>query len=141
MRVRVYRNLHKNCWSIQSKTKKGWRLLRHATAVALADARYIVSQKGRERVLREQKKYVHAYVEGELLTDIHAWKDDYERDGHYVATVANLPPPNRPVLYNPYINTQFSYRDGTPAEEGRMVLLTRNMMVWEREQEVKGETA
>lgn len=66
MRVRVYRNLHKNCWSIRAcEGPKRGRLLGHAPALDLTNCRLIVSQKGRERVLRDGKRNVHAFIEGE----------------------------------------------------------------------------
>lgn len=65
--VRVYWNLHKNTWSIQHKTPKGWRVMRHADNVMLSDAKPKVYETGRQRVLQEQKKNVHSYLEGGLL--------------------------------------------------------------------------
>ena len=67
MIVRVYRNLTKNCWSVQHKVPgKGWRLLKHCDLVTLKSAIPIVYESGRQRVIREGKKYVHAYIVGEL---------------------------------------------------------------------------
>ena len=64
-RVRAYRNLHKNCYSVQHYiVGKGWRLLKHVDRIVLLDATYHVSQAGRERTIREGKKCVHAYIEG-----------------------------------------------------------------------------
>lgn len=64
-RVRVYRNLTKDCWSIQEKTTKGWRVSRYRDlGFTLNDCKFIVHKGGQNRVRRENKKYVHAYVEG-----------------------------------------------------------------------------
>ena len=71
MQVRVYRNLTKRCWSIQLFIPgKGWRLLKHADLVSLDNAFPIVYEAGRQRVIREGKKYVHAFICGEL-SEIH----------------------------------------------------------------------
>lgn len=65
-KVYVYRNLHKGCWSIRSvKTR---RVIAHAFCLVLVDCVFKVSQKGRERVIREKSKNVHAGVEGFLYS-------------------------------------------------------------------------
>lgn len=67
MIVRVYRNLTRNCWSVQHKVPgKGWRLLKHCDLITLKNAMPIVYESGRQRVINEGKKYVHAYIVGEL---------------------------------------------------------------------------
>ena len=68
MRVFVYWNLHKNRWSVKAMEgeNKG-RVIDHVLGLALKDATFKVSRAGRERVLREQRKNVHAGVQGELL--------------------------------------------------------------------------
>lgn len=54
-------------WSIRS-CETG-RVIAHAERVVLKNAEFKVSQKGRERVLREGQKNIHAGVEGELVVD------------------------------------------------------------------------
>ena len=61
-RVQVYYNLHKKCLSIRHKGK----VIEHAREVTLTDAKFHVSEKGRQRVLKEKRKNVHAYVSGKL---------------------------------------------------------------------------
>lgn len=61
-KVFVYRNLHKNCFSVKSlKTK---RVIAHVTQILLTNVEFKVSQAGRKRVLREKRKNVHAGVVG-----------------------------------------------------------------------------
>jgi len=99
MNVRVYRNLTKNCWSVQHKVPgKGWRLLKHCDLVTLKNAMPIVYESGRQRVIREGKKYVHAYIVGEL------WPVPLSRG--FV------------VQYNPKENEQFVYRGCAIREPG-----------------------
>lgn len=65
MRVRVHYHLRKKVWSIiDPKTRL---VIRHADTVTLADARFRVSEAGRQRCLRDKTRNVHAWVEGELL--------------------------------------------------------------------------
>ena len=62
--VSVYRNLHKNCWSVQ----QGGRVVFHAISLVLRDFTTVVRKAGRERLLRERKKNVHAFLKGHLLS-------------------------------------------------------------------------
>ena len=61
-RVDCYRNLNKGCFSVRHKGI----VQAHAESVLLSEVTFHVSQKGRERVLKEQRKNVHAHVKGIL---------------------------------------------------------------------------
>jgi hypothetical protein len=63
VRVEVYRNLHNGLMSVR---EAHGLVLTHENEVFVRDASFVVQQAGRERVLREQKKNVHAFVRGEL---------------------------------------------------------------------------
>lgn len=63
-RVMVYRNLTKGCWSV--KSMKSGKVCFHADSIAIVNGTFKVSEKGRQRVIREKKKYVHAGVVGEV---------------------------------------------------------------------------
>ena len=65
MKVFVYFNLHKKLFSIRSEDTK--RVIYHTDSVILSDAIFKVSQAGRQRVLKEQRKNVHAGVKGVLF--------------------------------------------------------------------------
>ena len=70
MKVKVYYNLHKKCYSIVSLEKENYgRVIKHENCVPLFDAQFKVSEKGRQRVLSEQKKNVHAYVVGTWVSE------------------------------------------------------------------------
>lgn len=65
-KVFVYRNLTKQCWSVRDcKTR---RVVAHLRCVTLYDVELKVSEAGRQRVLRERKKNVHAGAEGIFRT-------------------------------------------------------------------------
>ena len=66
-KVRVYFNLHRKKLSVQEKTAKGWRVWLHTNKITLENVTFKVSEAGRQRVLREIKKNVHAFVEGGLV--------------------------------------------------------------------------
>ena len=88
-KVFAYRNLHRQCWSVKALEGplKG-RVIYHANDLTLAWCDFKVSQAGRQRVLREQKKNVHAGVVG-YLTDC----------GEIATDGIDL---DVPITYNPY---------------------------------------
>ena len=65
-RVYVYFNLHKKVWSV----RQSGRIVEHTKHIKLRDCRFLVSQAGREKVLREKKKNVHAGVSGYVINSI-----------------------------------------------------------------------
>ena len=73
MKVFVYFNLHRKCFSVKALEgiNKG-RVIKHAHFVALEDVTFKVSEAGRQRVLKEQRKNVHAGVVGTLVPSIDA---------------------------------------------------------------------
>lgn len=68
MKVFVYFNLHRKLWSIKALEgpEKG-RVVGHAQALYLADPVPKVSEAGRQRVIREKRKNVHAGLVGNLM--------------------------------------------------------------------------
>jgi hypothetical protein len=80
-RVYVYFNLHKKVWSVRQDGK----IVEHTKHIMLKDARFLVGQAGRKKVLREKRKNVHAGV-----------------SGYVVGRVPNVPDICFNVTYNPY---------------------------------------
>jgi len=115
MKVRIYWNLHKGMWSVQcAKTRK---VMGHATQVLVREAAFTVSEAGRQRVLKERKKNVHAFVVGELEAAIwfthmktgapgfwHDWEMGKRSNSAYRA-FANRK--GRVVSYNPFRGPHF----------------------------------
>ena len=66
MKVKVYFNLHKHLFSVQEKVNGRWKVVRHTDDITLHNVTFKVSEAGRQRVLREKRKNVHAYVIGHL---------------------------------------------------------------------------
>ena len=90
-KVRVYWNLHKKCYSVMCcKTQ---RVIAHKSAVTLADPKFVIRRAGQDRVRREGKKNVHAFVVGYF--------------GHRNG-LARFPKAQR-VTYNPYKNDTFVF--------------------------------
>jgi len=65
MNVSIYRNLHNGLISIKSASSG--LVLGHAQSVDIAWADFVVNEAGRQRVLKDRQKNVHAYVKGLLL--------------------------------------------------------------------------
>lgn len=95
MKVRAYRNLNKSCWSVVEKSSG--RVMFHTDELALQDCTFVVSESGRQRVLREQRKNVHAFVEGQLTS-----KQSWRTSGAAEAMR---------VLYNPYKADTFKWEN------------------------------
>lgn len=117
MKVFVYFNLHRKCFSIKALegANKG-RVVAHSDKVLLSDGVFKVSEAGRQRVLRERKKNVHAGVVGQWVGSL----DDE-------LTIDRITTIGRPVTYNPYKYSTFVYLYGEhPVGRTRLVALTVN---------------
>lgn len=68
MDVKVYRNLHRSCYSVVDRSTG--RVIAHADEVYLRDVSFVVRPGGRARVLREGRKNVHAFALGTLLNEV-----------------------------------------------------------------------
>jgi hypothetical protein len=121
-KVQVYRNLHQNQGSLCSLRHAATRLVAgYAECVVLQDCRFKVSEAGRQRVIREKRKNVHATIEGTLTGYRHS--DDMVLRG---------------LTYNPYENRTFVYRDtGKPVKgaQGVLFLHGRAYEIVERRQD------
>ena len=93
MRVDVYRNLHKNCWSVRN-TQTG-RVIFHANDISLTDAKFVVQPAGRAKVLRENRKNVHAVIRGTLLQHSNPGNTYFD------------PKSSTQITYNPYRFSSF----------------------------------
>ncbi|MCJ8014181.1 hypothetical protein MUG84_20935 [Paenibacillus sp. KQZ6P-2] len=67
-KVAIYYNLHKRCLSV--KDHRTGRIIAHEQSLLLENVLFKVSQKGRERVLREKRKNVHAFIIGDKILAI-----------------------------------------------------------------------
>lgn len=94
--VKIYWNSNKNCFSVLHKGK----VVLHVNSFELFEVEYKVSEAGRQRVLREKKKNVHAYICGRLV--------DYvlSEQAPDLETFLKNEGPLR-IGYNPYANESF----------------------------------
>lgn len=69
IRVMVYFNLHRKCLSVKAlEGERKGRVIAHVDSVLLANVTFKVSEAGRQRVIREQRKNVHAGVVGTFVS-------------------------------------------------------------------------
>ena len=98
--VEVYFNLHKKLFSVRSRMTG--KVFAHVDKVSLCDPKFVVRKSGRDRVRREGKKNVHAFVKGKLLNPT--------EDTLLEALVKALTE-GKAVTYNPYKYESFVYAD------------------------------
>ena len=105
MKVFVYFNLHKRVFSVKALegAQKG-RVIGHRTSLAIYSPTFKVSEAGRQRVIREKRKNVHAGVVG-FLTAPYDWTKELVEW--------------TPVLYNPYVFSSFVTMLGKPVHKSQ----------------------
>jgi len=107
MKVFVYFNLRKKCWSVMDWKSK--LVVDHCHEISLDNPVFKVSQAGRDRVRKEKRKNVHAGVLGyrTLSPDSHS----------------NL---TSRVTYNPYTHDTFVVEEEqTPIKDSCSVYMNR----------------
>jgi hypothetical protein len=134
MRVFVYFNLHSKVWSIKAlEGAFAGRVVAHATYVQLRDVECRVSEAGRQRVLREQRKNVHAGLVGTLRCYDGKARLAFEWDGEFEPTQTALGAPvGAPwfgITYNPYKGPTFVRRDtGEPVLRASRAVLGKGFV-------------
>jgi len=104
-KVFVYYNLHKHCWSIRALDgpKKGL-VIHHASYVRLGGSiEPTVSERGRQRVLEQKSKNVHAGIKGTLLHHIPF------KTGANPKVITPSITSYKQITYNPYLYNEFVF--------------------------------
>ena len=91
-RIRAYYNLHRMCFSVQDY--KTGLVIEHTDKLFMTNAMFVVRKSGNERVKKEGKKNVHAFVNG-------IRQPKWQNTDH-----CN----NYEVKYNPYTMDFFHYK-------------------------------
>lgn len=113
-RVECYYNLHKHTFSIRDKRTR--RVIGHSRSVVLSDCKLKVSEAGRQRVLREKRKNVHALIEGTLEAV------GVLGEGAFPFNIETLEPLTE-LTYNPYRFDSFVIKaDKTPVKAAERVV-------------------
>lgn len=120
--VKAYLNLHlPGRLSIIAKSgaQKG-KVVGHPLALVLKDCRFVVSEAGRQRVLKERCKNVHAGVHGDVVT---AAFEPHELES-FEAEFARAASAGALLRYNPYQTPLFCEREsGAFVKEAGLVVL------------------
>jgi hypothetical protein len=93
--VRAYWNFRKKKFSIQKKLNGRWLVVAYSNSFMLKDATFKVSESGRQRVIKNKSKNVHAYIYGTLVESGMGISGDSKH---------NLP---MKITYNPYKYNSF----------------------------------
>lgn len=121
-RVQVYRNVNKAGVTYSIRDAKSKLVLGHTNAVLLSNCEFVVSEAGRQRVHREGKKNIHAWVEGTYVGPYYAgWRDDYGYESHDRTCR---------VEYSPWLNDHFvTYPDVKPVEACDLALIANEGII------------
>ena len=111
--VQVYRNINKTSPTgihVYSVRGDDGLVKKHVEGIHLKDCKLRVGKKGRERVLAEKRKNVHAYIQGK---EMDWWM------GQWAASVE--------ITYNPYKYDSFVVMEtGEPIHEAHTVCIVEN---------------
>lgn len=99
-RFYIYRNLTKKCFSIKHRGK----VVGYADSILIKNPVFKVNEKGRQRVIKEKQKNVHAYVTC-FESDMKVLED----------TPLNTQEFSKEITYNPYYLDAFKYAEGNKA--------------------------
>lgn len=109
-KIKVYRNLRTGGFSILDH--KTGLVVAHANTITIVNAEFKVNEKGRQRVLREKQKNVHAYVCGTFFPN------------YAVKSIG------KEVSYNPYEQSSFTYRHNNEEITEASYVVCRNDKVF-----------
>ena len=94
--VRVFKNPKLGCYNIM----QGGLVKATARQIRLRDAQFLVRESGRLRMLRENRRTIHAYIQGQLVDYAHPSDD---------RTINHLS--GRSATYNPFRFNSFVDRE------------------------------
>ena len=109
-KVYIYFNLHKKMFSV--KNLKTGLVIAHVNNICLREATFKVSEQGRQRVVKERVKNVHAGVTGYIIQEIPSQV------------------PMRKARYNPYsVSTFIDKESSEPVFNAEIVIFEVHSMV------------
>jgi uncharacterized protein YvpB len=113
MKVFVYYNLHRKLWSVKAlEGEHKGKVIAHRHEVVLHKPKPKVSEAGRQRVLHERRKNVHAGLVGDWLE-----QKCIQPDGDL-------------ITYNPYKYTSFVYADNEQPFTGASLAIMQDSKVY-----------
>lgn len=127
MKVFVYYNIHKKTWSIKAlEGDNKNRVIGYANSLILTNCFPKISEAGRQRVLKEKVKNVHAGIVGILeAVDIHS-----TIKGFNGFEILSIPDNSIQIRYNPYEDGYFKTLDNKKYLNSEFVYFTKNRTVF-----------
>ena len=122
MRTEVYFNLRRKCFSV----RRGGVVQAHASCILIHEPRFVDQEGGRQRVLREKRKNVHAFVVGE--PDSIVTFPDHTRAG-WDSTLTNHGWVHQ-VWYRPYLSGAFHAEDIRLSSTAQAFPISSAKWVW-----------
>jgi len=115
---KIYRNLHRGNFSIQSYNdiKKGFRVTDRGSSMLLFNVDFRVSENGRQKVIKEKRKNVHAFV----LPTSYSHLTGEVKTEHL-----------REIYYNPYKYSSFVYKDTEEVAEDVSIMLAHDNKLYD----------
>ena len=111
--IRVYYNFKKKTFSVQEKVNGSWKVVEHTNEIFIRNATFKVSEAGRQRVLKDKCKNVHAFILGERFPFIP--KSFVYRDE---------------VSYNPYTGPNFMVKsENKPLDYAKYVTIINGKVI------------
>jgi hypothetical protein len=92
--TQCYRNLNNGSISVRQRVGKSWLVVGHTHNLVIQNPIFTVSEPSRQRVIREQRKNVHAFSCGILI-------------GQNIDAL----PPIEEIYYDPYTLPYFAWRE------------------------------
>ena len=99
-KVKIYKNLHNGLFSVMQNSL----VVAHVESFLLNNVVFKVNESGRQRVIKEKKKNVHAFITG-ILKSVN--------EEHALIFKGQL----SPITYNPYKASNFYFRDDVDCSE------------------------
>jgi hypothetical protein len=98
--TRIYRNLLNGKMSLKQQINKSWLVIGHVTEAVIKMPKFYVSEPGRQRVISDKRKNVHAFGCG-ILVELQSIE----------VPEGNL----REIHYCPYSQPHFTWKDSSEA--------------------------
>lgn len=124
MRIKAYRNLNDGSISLVNKGL----VVGHAQKVVMSDAKFTVNERGRQRVLKDKQKNVHAYVIGELV-EVEGFLPYKGREIDIDHDTKISSHEGVKVYYNPYKTDSFMAEDDKIKEAAKVYIASSGEMI------------
>lgn len=124
-RVEVYRNLTRGCLSVRHRGRVVYHLEEHED-ITLEDCKLVVQPAGRQRVLDEGRKNVHAYISGTLMLHTRSPADYEWKQGQTYWDTGELFCNVGEAYYNPYKQDHWTNSLGNRVDTARWVQFRNN---------------